>query len=235
MTQRQQATTDRLVSVIQSIQLGRKTGILTARRGSGVTSEEGVVTFVNGQVVEARAGRRGGSVALNWLSTWGYSRYAFVSPTTDEVVWSHTSSSANIFRSQKITDSLPMLGIQRPTTGRLPTRIESAPQALIPPSARSLRSTKDLQGTTTPPLGADAEANAASRQPVVPYRTQLPESALRVIERTGLSRTHRHLFLLVDGRRSMTELTRLIGKREQDLVELLDDLQRASLVRVPDV
>jgi hypothetical protein len=207
----------------------------------GITLEEGVVIFVNGQVIEARAGRRGGSVALNWLSTWWNSRYTFVSPITDEVVLPHTSSSASIFRSQRITDSIPTLGRQRSITGRLPARIENAPQALLPSSARSLRSSRDIQGVTTAPLGAESETNAvlgstetARRQPVVPYRTQLPESALRVIERTGLSRTHRHLFLLVDGRRSMTELTRLIGKREQELAELLDDLQRASLVRVPD-
>jgi len=266
MTQRQEATTDRLVNVIQSIQLGRRTGTLMARRGVGVTLEEGIVTFVNGRVTEARVGRRGGSLALNWLSTWGYCRYTFVLPTTDEIL-PLAPSSANISRGLKTTDSLPPLDIQRPTTVRPPIRglLKSAlppslnrrplllppagsamppdnPQEIplqqVPPDGRKVTSPGR---TTTSPLRAEAEASAAlkptdaaTRQPVVPYRTQLPESALRIIERTGLSRTHRHLFLLVDGRRSTTELTRLIGKKEQELADLLDDLQRAALVRVPD-
>lgn len=78
MSQMQETTTNRLVTVIQAIQLERGTGLLTVRRGEGVAQEEGAIVFTNGQVMQASVGRRSGPDALNWLSTWGMCRYIFM-------------------------------------------------------------------------------------------------------------------------------------------------------------
>src|SRR5713226_9094218 len=77
MSQQQETATERLVKVIQTVQIGLRTGVLAARRGEGVTLEEGVISFVNGQVTEVSARRRSGSEALNWLSAWSHCRYTF--------------------------------------------------------------------------------------------------------------------------------------------------------------
>ena len=79
MSQERETATDRLVSIIQLIQMGRRTGTLTVRRGEGLTQEEGTITFSKGQVTQTSAGRRTGSEALNWLTTWGSCRFTFVS------------------------------------------------------------------------------------------------------------------------------------------------------------
>jgi hypothetical protein len=214
MAQQHEATTDRLVSVIQSIQLEHQSGTLTVRRGGGITLEEGMITFVNGQVTKARVGRRTGSVALNWLSTWGYCRYTFGPPITTERTLPLLPPPANVARNLQTTDPLPSLAIQLPS--RLPA----------------------IDRRTTNPLAEEHTAlsstDIATRLPAIPYRTRLPDMALRLIDRTGFSRTHRHLFLLVDGQRSTKELARLMGKSEQEIADLLDDLERASLVRVPE-
>jgi hypothetical protein len=76
---------DQLVKVIESIQIGRKTGSLVATRGEGASYEAGTVVFVNGRVVQAKVGRRSDREALNWLSTWSRCRYNFVLPTGTEV------------------------------------------------------------------------------------------------------------------------------------------------------
>src|SRR5215472_8184083 len=78
MPPQRETATDRLADVIEVAQLGRKTGLLTVERGNGITFEEGSITFVDGQVTEASAGWRNGFEALNWLSTWGACRFAFV-------------------------------------------------------------------------------------------------------------------------------------------------------------
>ena len=83
MAQQQELLTDRLVSVISSIQRGRRSGVLTAKRGEGIALEEGTIIFANGQVSQANVGRRRGSEALNWLSTWGSCRFMFV-PASSE-------------------------------------------------------------------------------------------------------------------------------------------------------
>jgi len=82
VAQQRETTTDRLVSVITSIKLERQSGQLIVKRGEGPTLEEGTLTFVQGQVTQARAGRRIGSDAFNWLSTWKQARYIFTPATS---------------------------------------------------------------------------------------------------------------------------------------------------------
>src|SRR5215467_2828652 len=80
MPPQRETATNRLADIIEVAQLGQKSGILTVERGSGITLEEGSITFVDGQVTEVSAGGRNGLEALNWLNTWGACRFAFVSP-----------------------------------------------------------------------------------------------------------------------------------------------------------
>nr|MDQ2716835.1 DUF4388 domain-containing protein [Chloroflexota bacterium] len=78
MPQQRGTITERLTDVIQVIQMGRKSGLLTADRGEGRTFEEGAITFVNGQVAQATATHLNGQEALNWLKTWGTCYFTFV-------------------------------------------------------------------------------------------------------------------------------------------------------------
>src|SRR5689334_10722721 len=86
MAQQREATTDRLVGIIASIKMERKSGQLWVRRGKGLTSEEGILTFIQGQITRASVGRRNGADALNWLSTWGQAHYIFTAPGSQEAL-----------------------------------------------------------------------------------------------------------------------------------------------------
>ena len=66
--------------------------------------------------------------------------------------------------------------------------------------------------------------------PAAPYRTKQLDEALRLIELTGLSRTHRRLFLLIDGQRTTVELGRLLGRGQRDMYGLLYDLERIGVI-----
>ncbi len=209
MSQQRETMTDRLVSVIRTIQLGRQTGVLTAQRGFGVSLEEGIITFVNGQVTQATLGRRAGSEALNALTIWGNCRYTFVSPENQ----AKTS----------ITAPLPN---DRP----------------LPDTSKDPRTPIPFSRTQTEPLATGARGrNESVRQntpaplPIAPYRIQPLEFALRSIERLGLSRTHRHLLLLIDGERSITDLIRLTGRNQSEVYELLRALERAAIIKIPTV
>jgi hypothetical protein len=46
------------------------------------------------------------------------------------------------------------------------------------------------------------------------------------------SRAHRHLFLLIDGHRTTTELAHLMGRRQVEVYALLHDLERADVVKL---
>ncbi|TMD45306.1 MAG: MarR family transcriptional regulator [Chloroflexi bacterium] len=52
-----------------------------------------------------------------------------------------------------------------------------------------------------------------------------------MIDQIGLSRAHRHLFLLIDGYRGIQELVRLMGREQDEVQRLLNDLELAGLIQ----
>ncbi|GAC1379127.1 MAG: hypothetical protein NVSMB33_04080 [Ktedonobacteraceae bacterium] len=209
MTQQRETVTDRLVSIIQRVQLERRTGVLTARRGKGAAQEEGTISFVKGQVKQANVGRRNGSEALNWLTTWSNCRFTFVPSNSSETT------------------------APQPVVSAMPTPPEHTDPYLRTRSPLFARQTESLT-TEGGNMSAQRRPTAADATPLptAPYRTRPVDSALRVIENRGLSRTHRHLFLLIDGQRSISELVRLMGRGQNEVYELLHDLEQASVIQI---
>ena len=66
---------------------------------------------------------------------------------------------------------------------------------------------------------------------VIPARTAQFQSRLPDFEALGVSRTHRQLFLLADGQRSVEVLAKLLGRRPQEVLLLLGDLENLDLLR----
>jgi hypothetical protein len=192
MAQQHEATTDRLVGIIASIKMKRRSGQLMVRRGEGLTSEEGILIFERGQMTQASVGRRNSSDALNWLSTWRQARYTFI-PTASETgeltLFSPPPSSPF-----GTTVTNPNLEIARNDTDRL-----EPPQ----PLAYS-----------------------------VPHATVELDEAITRIERAGLTRAHRRLYLLIDGHRSAIELIPLIGKKAEEVRNMLHDLEWLGVIRM---
>lgn len=185
--------------------------MLTVKRGEGSTLEEGSIVFINGQIKQTTVGKRNGSVALNWLSTWGQCRYAF--------------ASFNDWQTQPL-NALPPTGAgnTRPITRDLQSNTPVTPakrqsEPLLPASGSSWE-----RRPPPPPPPAS----------IIFYPTQPLAAALRRIEQNRLSRSHRQLFLLIDGQRTAQVLERLAAKNEQDLQALLRDLERIGVIRSGD-
>lgn len=220
MLQSQEMVVERLITAIQRVQLSRMTGTLTAKRGDGVTQEEGIVTFTKGQISQTKVGRRSGPDALNWLSTWTNCTCRFSSTIDAEVA---------LFSSLL----------------RAPSSIEgsSVPETTLPPtSIRPTSPLRRLQATppsivATPRTNSFTSAIPPTPAPInlartIPQRIRQAEEALYMIDSHNLSRTHRHLFLLIDGNRSLSELVRLLKRPESDVLNLLHDLELAAVIRL---
>lgn len=69
--------TDRLANVIEVVELGQRTGLLSVERGSGSVLEEGGMYFISGRVIYASLAGLRGREALAALSRWGPCRFAF--------------------------------------------------------------------------------------------------------------------------------------------------------------
>jgi hypothetical protein len=64
----------------------------------------------------------------------------------------------------------------------------------------------------------------------VPYRIESNEKALQWLKAARHSRLHRHVFLLVDGRRSVDDLVRLTGHGRDEVISCLRDLKKLRII-----
>ncbi len=110
---------------------------------------------------------------------------------------------------------------------------------LYPPSSNGASTQPTSSKSTTAPLAPLSPASGPTNKdwakdklsPSGPYRLKQVDQALSYMNRLGLSRAHRQLFLLVDGQRPMKELVRLMGRRPDEVQVLFSDLVRAGLIR----
>jgi len=204
MAQQKETITNSLADVIQVIQLSRKSGMLTVERGEGETFEEGMITFVNGQAVEAQTAAFNGQNALRWLGSWGTCRFAFIPTPTSEI------------------PSIPL--VSTPAFEQRMRDTGTHPRIPISPLRESAARRQASNGKT----GQVISFISAS---VVPHLVIPLEESLRYVDQLGLSRQHRRLLLLVDGQRNVAEMVRLIGRTQYEVQQLLADLEQAKIIR----
>ena len=77
MTKPRVTTADRLSNIIEVVELGRRSGLLTVERGSLPALEQGEVFFSQGRAVYAAVEGLLGPDALSALAGWGTCRFAF--------------------------------------------------------------------------------------------------------------------------------------------------------------
>lgn len=77
MTKPRVTTADRLSNVIEVVELGRRSGLLTVERGASQALEQGEVYFLQGRAIYALVEGLRGREALAVLAGWGQCRFAF--------------------------------------------------------------------------------------------------------------------------------------------------------------
>jgi hypothetical protein len=85
MKQRDMTTTNHVSTVIDVLQLGKKTGHLLVEREADGTHEEGTLVFMHGQVVQASIGIYKGKDAMTRLLAWQACRFAFTPTSADRI------------------------------------------------------------------------------------------------------------------------------------------------------
>jgi hypothetical protein len=210
MPQQPATLTDRLANVIQVIQLGRKTGALTVERSSGNSLEQGTVYFVNGLMTQASAHQLRGLAAFQWLNTWGTCRFTFT-PSDSSLT---TNKLASIRPGQIPASEHVRFQDTDPTI-----RIQVQAKAF---SGSGTENNQNRQNDLSPQKASGS----------IPNQVRSLDVAVRRIERMKFSRAHRRLFLLIDGHRTTTELARLMGRRQVEVDAMLQDLERADVVKL---
>lgn len=207
MTQHGGITTDRLYFIIQTIQLGQKTGMLHVVRHENNTIEEGSIAFYQGQALEARVGQLTGTQALNILNNWGACQYTFETGTAEiKSVLMRLPSQISF------TQSLPKITLDKPVS---PLRKQQTPAQdnQWPAAEQQMLSSHILSPTAVPHL-------------IMPLNI-----ALTIANELNFSRHHRQVLMLINGQRAVADIMRLTGRSSQYISSMLLELERAGALR----
>lgn len=99
-----------------------------------------------------------------------------------------------------------------------------SPKGSMPDSAPATRTPV----VYNPSIQNSASRNGTGARPYPPQRLQRGEET--ILYPAQLSRVHRRLLMLIDGRRGLDDLARLLGRSRDEVQELLNDLVRGGLI-----
>src|SRR5689334_4507360 len=211
MSRQQAMETDQLAHVIQTIQRARRSGMLEVQRRTGAsTIELGTIVFVKGSIVDAHAGQRQGKEAYNLLSQWTRCSFTFTSSNPQEPPL-------------KFPSPPPQLQQMNPALNGKQPEVRAASSPLRQQSIASHESNPSLQAlmkSSSAPLSA------------IPVRLHSAEISIQQIERFGYPRSYRQLCLLIDGYRSIADLSRLLHRLPSDVVKMLADLEKIGSIQI---
>lgn len=194
---------ERLDDVLESARVRQQTGKLTIEHAQGGRVELGELYLQAGQPVYARVGQLIGQDALNWLLRW-----------------------RNIYFTIAAEDSSEPAGTLAARDAASAVAV-SSPQPQYP----------SLNGNSSTERASERGTGSWNNSP----RTSRPGAELLVPQKRGverdvlslpLTRRQRFIYLLVDGRRTIADLSRCAGKNIQDVELILGELQEQGLVAV---
>jgi hypothetical protein len=206
MLDRITTTIDSLAEIIQTLSSGGMSGRLLARRERDMRLEEGEILFTKGKIVDAKAAYRVGIEALDWMRTWQDCAFSFRPSKESQHISILPPTAPNDVANAKSTTGFNQVSpVKKPLGVR-----------------RQKSDTSSLVAVQPETLLPEA----------VPYRTQADDKALQLLKKGACSRIHRHIFLLVDGHRSVSDLMRLIGRDKDEVVKLLRYLEKLDIIHI---
>jgi len=196
-------TAENLNDILELARLRRQSGLLSVEHSQGGRLEEGEIYFQDGRPIYARVGQLIGQDAVNWLLTWRNVHFAFITGVP--------RPSANI---APITGPIT-------TPSRVP-RLNMQGSIEETSSQNRYSSNSASRPNSTPPVPPPGI------EWLVPQKRRVGEDALSL----PLSRRQRYIYFLVDGRRSVSDLSRTTGKTVQEVELVLRELQEQGLISV---
>lgn len=210
MTKGRDNAADSLGDVLELIRMRRQSGLLSVERIQGGRFEEGDIYFQAGQPVYARFGSLTGAEALTRLLSWRQVYFAFSTDQPQPQV--------------NIAPQTGPRGIARVTTDPLPASVRPS----VPPDTKSLLNSGNqrVERTTAPQVPIASQTNIPGLEWLVPQKRSNDRDVLAL----PLTRPQRSMYLLVDGRRTVADLARCMGKSMQEVERLLSELQERGLI-----
>lgn len=195
---------ENLNDILELARVRRQSGMLTLEHTQGGRVEEGEVLLQAGQPIYARVGQLVGQDALNWLLRWH-----------------------NFYFSMDTEESRQAIGAPA-ANGDIPGAVPaSLPQHLPVNSGSFIEPMRERV-----PDKRDSPAPISSYGPGIEWLVPQKRGVEREVLALPLTRRQRYIYFLVDGRRTISDLSRCTGKNIQEIELILNELQGQGLVAV---
>jgi hypothetical protein len=194
-----------LDNVLELARMRRQSGMVTIEHTQSGKVDEGEVFFQAGQPIYARVGQLVGQNALNWLLQWRNINYTMA--TDESMQSSATTAASNENSAASIPSPLPKYSPLNRSSSTMPVGASMGVDGRNSP----------INNTHTPGI-----------EWLVPQKRGIVREVLSL----PLTRRQRFVYFLVDGRRTVSDLSRCTGKSIQEIELLLSELQEQGLVAV---
>ncbi|MBA2286500.1 MAG: DUF4388 domain-containing protein [Ktedonobacteraceae bacterium] len=199
-----------LGEVLELFRVRRQSGLLSIEHPRNGWFEEGEVYVHIGQPIYAYAGQMPGPDALSWMLNWRQIRFAFFVDTP------------------RPTPNLPVTG----TLNAVGVNFASA--ALIPANYTQVntdaldisRGANEAGGY--PGVAAEDQDYRPGLEWLTPQRLNVDHDVLSM----PLTRRQRSIYLLVDGKRTISDLARCVRKSVPEVESILRELQGRGLLKI---
>lgn len=214
MTKGRDNAAESLGDVLALIRSRRHSGLLSIERYESGRFEEGEIYFEKGKPVYARLGTLSNQEALAALLNWRQIYFLF---SRDVAAPSTTNTTPNQPPSTSVTGPLSP---SQSTGGMtpLPPTHSTGGMTPIPPSRPT---TEPLQN-----LPANHNSDTTAIDKLIPRKLVNEQNVLGL----PLTRPQRSLYMLVDGRRTIADLSRFTNRTLQEVVQLLKELKGYGLI-----
>jgi hypothetical protein len=194
---------ERLEDVLESARVRRQTGMLTIEHTLGGRVELGELYLQSGQPVYARVGQLIGQDALNYLLRWRDISITIAAEDTIEPAGPLA-----------VGDAASAVAVSSPLSQYS--------------SSNGISSRERVSERDTSNSNNSSPTNIPGIEWLVPQKRGVERDVLSL----PLTRRQRFIYLLVDGRRTIADLSRCTGKNVQEVQLILGELQEHGLVAV---
>ncbi len=196
---------ENLDDVLEVARLRKQSGMLTLEHTQGGRVEEGEVFLQAGQPIYARVGHLIGQDALNWLLRW-----------------------RNIYFSIGTEESTQTVGTPATGNGDNTVAVPAPLPQSSPPAGDG--SAGPVSGRVRGDGSGSTPGN--SYAPGIEWLVPQKRGVEREVLSLPLTRRQRFIYFLVDGRRTVSDLSRCTGKNIQEIELILNELREQGLVAV---
>jgi hypothetical protein len=202
---------ENLSDVLELIRKRRQSGLLSVERLQGSLFEEGEIYFQTGQLVYARLGQLTSADAVAQLLSWRQVYFAFLTEQPQ-----------------------PSANIPSPVGIRANTAVATDPRAVsIRPSLSNSNSSLPFESSAsnvTPDGFSQSTSPLTGNTPGLEWLVPQKSSNDRDVLSLPLTRPQRSIYLLIDGKRTVSDLSRCTRKSFQEIERLLSELQQRGLI-----